>query len=400
MSSHEDTDALGSVREKQAAVFIFVVLSIIALCFMVFAVSMHRLISANNEMAEVINTAGMQRTLSQKLLSTVLLGENSQVSVEQVSNTLLENHEYLADFFETSGSKLDEQARDNIWNIFYQPPHSLFKTLSAYTEQVKDISAFDKLDLANLSLATDALIQAHDAVVLEYQLFNQRKVSSQTSLSMIGGSLFLLMLTLVGYFVMRPVSSLIINVEKRMLQAASIDPLSNLFNRRAFYSHAEGLLNLCQRNKKPVSLVAIDIDHFKNINDTYGHAVGDEVISHLSKAIKKNSRSSDLSARFGGEEFLLMLPETNLDEAANAFGEKIRKWILSNPYVNDGVVIPYTISVGVSEVFSFEDNLEFAMQRADSALYVAKEGGRNQVRTRMDNPEVVKDGSTERATNV
>ncbi len=161
---------------------------------------------------------------------------------------------------------------------------------------------------------------------------------------------------------------------------ASQDHMTKLYNRRYFSEISMKILELAKRNKKDLSVLMLDIDKFKNVNDTYGHHVGDDVIIALANVLKNLSRNSDVACRFGGEEFLILLPETNL-EGAYAIGEKIRK------HVEDLVIklenqetLKFTISAGVAQIdIENELNLEKTIQRADDALYEAKEGGRNKV---------------------
>ena len=161
---------------------------------------------------------------------------------------------------------------------------------------------------------------------------------------------------------------------------ASQDHMTKLYNRRYFSEISTKVMQLAVRNKKPLSVLMLDIDKFKNINDTYGHPVGDEVIISLANTLKDISRQSDIACRFGGEEFLILLPETSA-QGAMVIGEKIRKKVeelVISPQNN--IHIKFTISIGVSE-FKPDDelNLELSIHRADEALYEAKKGGRNRV---------------------
>lgn len=124
----------------------------------------------------------------------------------------------------------------------------------------------------------------------------------------------------------------------------------------------------------------IDIDKFKKINDTYGHHIGDIVIISLANTLKELSRKSDVVCRFGGEEFLILLPETDI-VGADSIAEKIRKSVEETLVdIEEEQRLKYTISTGISEVkIKEETNLEETIQRADEALYKAKEGGRNRV---------------------
>ena len=161
---------------------------------------------------------------------------------------------------------------------------------------------------------------------------------------------------------------------------ASQDHMTKLYNRRYFSEISTTILELAIRHQKPLSLMMIDIDKFKKINDTYGHHIGDIVIISLANTLKELSRKSDIVCRFGGEEFLILLPETDI-VGADSIAEKIRKSVEETLVdIEEDQRLKYTISTGISEVkIKEETNLEETIQRADEALYKAKEGGRNRV---------------------
>lgn len=167
---------------------------------------------------------------------------------------------------------------------------------------------------------------------------------------------------------------------KSLKLQASQDHMTKLYNRRYFSDISLTIMQLAKRNKKELSILMIDIDKFKRINDIYGHPVGDEVIIALANVFKDFTRVSDIACRFGGEEFLILLPETSAD-GAYSIGEKIRKYV-ENLIIDteNNKVLNFTISIGVSEFdISNENNLEKTIERADEALYEAKESGRNRV---------------------
>jgi diguanylate cyclase (GGDEF)-like protein/PAS domain S-box-containing protein len=170
------------------------------------------------------------------------------------------------------------------------------------------------------------------------------------------------------------------NKEKSLKMLASIDPLTKLYNRRSFSEMASHLFNLAKRDKESISLVMVDIDNFKNINDTYGHKIGDDVIILVSSILLTMSRESDIVARFGGEEFLMLLPKTDI-QGAVTIAEKIRAKIEeSSLSIDKDKEIKFTISLGVSEVFiKNETDIEAGIKRADDALYKAKRNGKNKV---------------------
>ena len=170
------------------------------------------------------------------------------------------------------------------------------------------------------------------------------------------------------------------NKEEELKQLAATDSLSKLYNRRYFSKISENIFAFSKRESNPLSLIMIDIDNFKKINDNFGHNTGDKVIIDISQKLLNTQRKSDIICRFGGEEFVVLLPNTKLEDAKN-IAEKIR-FILENNTLNINEVldIKYTISSGVSNVdFSKDENIEAVLKRADEALYLAKNNGKNQV---------------------
>ena len=157
---------------------------------------------------------------------------------------------------------------------------------------------------------------------------------------------------------------------------ASTDALTGLNNRRAFFEKAGTMLDYCRRESLPISVIMLDIDFFKKINDEYGHAIGDKALQHVAHVLQRNLRASDVSCRFGGEEFALLLPNTGDDEAAIT-AEKMRSLIDSSPAVILGnQQLKITASFGVSDA---GENLDELLNHADEAMYKAKNNGRNKI---------------------
>ncbi|MEA3314375.1 MAG: diguanylate cyclase, partial [Campylobacterota bacterium] len=169
-------------------------------------------------------------------------------------------------------------------------------------------------------------------------------------------------------------------LQEELRVLASTDHMTKLYNRRYFTKISEHTLDLAKRDKNDISIIILDIDKFKNINDTYGHQIGDEVIIELANRLTQLQRKSDIICRYGGEEFVILLPNTSI-EAAFEVAQKIRKDIeLLSIKVDNNKELKVTISLGVSQV-SFDDeiNIEPSLKRADNALYNAKDNGRNMV---------------------
>lgn len=168
---------------------------------------------------------------------------------------------------------------------------------------------------------------------------------------------------------------------------ARLDPLTGINNRRAFYSIAIPLWNVTQRHGRDVSILIMDIDRFKDINDTNGHACGDEVLRATTQIITETMRDQDVAARWGGEEFIVLLPETGLEQATT-FAERLRLSIAASQIQCGRRTIGITASFGVAARSGRETCLDELITSADSFLLIAKHSGRNRVRPEQnDNSE-------------
>jgi diguanylate cyclase (GGDEF)-like protein len=169
---------------------------------------------------------------------------------------------------------------------------------------------------------------------------------------------------------------------KLMLESerAFTDPLTSLANRRAFDERLEHVLNQCDRYNESVSLILADIDHFKRVNDSYGHFAGDEVLRSVAQVIGSSVRTIDLVARYGGEEIAILLPKTGLDGARD-LAERLRRQIANTPVEIRGEEVSVTASFGIACYPETSDDRRVLFTNADAALYEAKASGRNQVKS-------------------
>ena len=166
---------------------------------------------------------------------------------------------------------------------------------------------------------------------------------------------------------------------KELEHFALTDPLTSLPNRRAFMEAATQHIVQSQADpKRKLSLAVVDIDHFKRINDRFGHPAGDEVIKEVGQRAIAALRKHDFVGRIGGEEYGVILPRADLDTACTVC-ERLREAIAGSPIVRNDAIIPFTASIGIAE-FRADDDIDHLLARADAALYEAKTGGRNQVR--------------------
>lgn len=165
---------------------------------------------------------------------------------------------------------------------------------------------------------------------------------------------------------------------RRIKRMAENDELTGLYARRFFMDAFQKEINRAKRYDHSLSLVIIDIDFFKDVNDEHGHQVGDEVLEKLGDIIRDKTRESDVAARYGGEEFAVLLPETNLS-SAQTLAERINRSVSNQPFETSAGELAITVSIGVSALKHASDETDDVLRRADEALYESKSSGRDQV---------------------
>jgi diguanylate cyclase (GGDEF)-like protein/PAS domain S-box-containing protein len=166
--------------------------------------------------------------------------------------------------------------------------------------------------------------------------------------------------------------------QEELRQQATTDELTRVSNRRHFLELAHSEIKRAVRLNRPPAIALIDIDHFKQINDSFGHAAGDQALIAFTKICQKHIREIDVFARFGGDEFVLLLPETNQEQAYEVV-ERVRLALTTQPIDLDGKPVALTISAGISSLSGDQESTDTLLGQADQALYRAKETGRNNV---------------------
>jgi len=167
--------------------------------------------------------------------------------------------------------------------------------------------------------------------------------------------------------------------ELELRELAATDALTTLPNRRHFMTRiAAELTRIKGLGGRGSAVLMCDLDHFKHINDTFGHAIGDGVLQHFAKMLRAQLREIDLVGRIGGEEFAVVLPDTDI-ERARVFARGVQRRIADTPYSSGGRPIPLTVSIGISDLHTMDDDAELALSRSDRALYFAKQRGRNRI---------------------
>ncbi len=169
-----------------------------------------------------------------------------------------------------------------------------------------------------------------------------------------------------------------VHYHEEIYRLMTVDGLTQIFNRRYFNEALEREVNRAKRYERVLSLIAFDIDHFKDVNDTHGHLVGDNLLRHLASGVKSRLRREDIFARTGGEEFAILLPEVAV-EGARITAEKVRAIVESTPLKYENEIVRCTVSLGISVMLPEDASPEELYKRADERLYEAKQGGRNRV---------------------
>ncbi len=207
-------------------------------------------------------------------------------------------------------------------------------------------------------------------VVIQCELEGQGKLTRALLLNLLFCAVVVAMVLLI---INRTLSLYQLDIE----EMATIDKLTGLYNRQAFDMLFDSLILDLKRVPDELSLLLLDIDHFKKINDEHGHLAGDAVLKHIARLIISRLRETDIKCRWGGEEFILLLKGCDLETAVN-MAEELRLGIMNHPLILDGKNLAVTVSVGVA-VFHQKDDRDELIRRADKALYAAKANGRNQV---------------------
>ncbi|HCR9768615.1 TPA: cellulose biosynthesis regulator YedQ [Citrobacter koseri] len=287
----------------------------------------------------------------------------------------------------------------------YQLYDYQLRLLATSTPEKRQVNTFDDLELA--LLANDIEHDTHggirmgsryiswerldhfDGVLLRVHTLREGVQGAFGSISIALGLLWALftMMLLISWVVIRKMVSNMFVLQSSLQWQAWHDPLTRLYNRGALFERARVLIQRCHEQRQPFSVIQIDLDHFKSVNDRFGHQAGDRVLSHAAGLISGTIRSHDLAGRVGGEEFCIVLPGTTLVQAAQ-IAERIRQRVNDKEIlIAKGTTLRISASLGVSGVQENGDyDFEQLQSLADRRLYLAKQAGRNQVCVRDDHP--------------
>lgn len=205
---------------------------------------------------------------------------------------------------------------------------------------------------------------------------NVFEINSQTTSN---SAILVLLLLIAGVFNFTCLALLLLRYLSQLRNLTFKDPLTGLHNRRSFDEHVASIWSSFQHDFIPVTVSVIDLDNFKQINDQYGHAIGDDVLKLTAKLMKENAREQDIIARFGGEEFVIVLPGTTVDKARIMLERLRHKLETTEMDSRNGNSISITCSIGLSALGKSDEDFNMAIKRADAYMYEAKKLGRNQL---------------------
>jgi len=305
--------------------------------------------------AQIINESGIIRGTIQKVVKL----ETNKINSDQyihIVDTLLEKNLH-------PDSILEKHGHDNFIN-------ELTKVRDNW--QIIKKLIYDYREIDNFKLKNEILQKSKENWKFSNNTTGVAQFNAelkQEQFSQIYYRLFLDFILVISILI-----TIYLLVKLKLEEQARIDPLTKIYNRHVFYENIEIEISSSRRHGYPLSIVLIDIDFFKKINDSYGHDEGDRVLIEFAKLINTHIRKEDTLCRFGGEEFIIITPHVTVEQA-KIFSEKLRSAIEHNNFGKVGIV---TASIGVTTL-NKSDTIETFFKRVDEAVYLSKENGRNRV---------------------
>jgi diguanylate cyclase (GGDEF)-like protein len=374
--------------ERRLTVAYLLALTIVALLTVVSHLTLEHALRTHDGSAAVINISGRQRMLSQRIASLAAqyaLGDAGiRPSLQAALVQFEAAHRRLIDGDASMGLPPAE-ASPELRAIYFGGPDPLDTQVGRFCAETSAVlalapgaPAMKPILAALFAQAQSRLLTGLERVVTAHQRTSEAQLRrlrqiQDTTLTVI---LVTLMIEALGIF--RPMVRRISRYAGQLITLATVDSLTGLLNRRSFFERGEAAYADARRGQRPLSVLMIDADHFKRINDTHSHAAGDAVLRALAATLRQEVRGADLVARIGGEEFAVLLPEAGLVSAQQT-AERLRSVIASRPVRFASGDIALTVSIGLAVGAGVDSDLASLLARADRALYAAKANGRDRI---------------------
>ena len=348
-----------------------------------------------DSVATIVNTSGKQRMLSQRI--TIYGGKLASAPNEEAATPLAEEIIELRNLFESNHLKImnlgaeyggDDSLTDGSIKVYFGGRYMLDDRIRAFLENIDALLAAEPSDraarLKPIEVATDGpLLIALDAAVTQFERDAKASIVGAVEVHLVMLCIVMLILLAELLLIFRPLANAVETrtrelreARDEMSHAALHDQLTGLPNRRLLNEILTTTLAQSQRMQKPMTVCHLDLDFFKAINDTHGHAVGDAVLQHAADLLRQTVRNSDFVARVGGDEFVVVDCLLGDENGAMVMANRIIEQ-LSKPFMVAGIECRIGASIGIAKYHPEDENLEAVMHRADIALYRAKELGRN-----------------------
>ena len=390
---NERVGAVGIASFRKATLVYAGALALIATLSMITNVMVDAIVQRQEATARIVNISGRQRMLSQRIAMMAL--ELAQARTAEMRQAIGSDLAVAIDLMDASHAALSQGSKEqglssdksaDVRAIYAEAPHQLNGQVTSYLDHARLLIAQPAEERQASAHLNDLLASAHGPILQGLDAaVKQHEIESETSIR----SLRRILLTLVGMmlatlaaeaiFIFRPLFRKLEAAHVKLLDAARTDPLTGCMNRRYLMEAAAREVARAKRSGSILSVMMLDIDHFKKINDTYGHGVGDEALLSLVGTVLGNIRASDMLGRIGGEEFAVLLPDTAEDQAGQV-ALKLRESVEALEIKSSaGHVFKMTTSIGLAQLHLGEEDFLAALERADKALYKAKQSGRNRV---------------------
>lgn|GEM_PF-6506827 len=354
---------------------------------------------SQSDHAGIINLAGKQRMLSQRIAGRILEAsgqEDPRVgfigSIYADINDMDDAHGRLTG---KSSDGVDKTLSPRITDLYFGDAPNVDSRVENFLGEARALMSAieDGEAIAQgrvekfVGSAQGRLLLSLDKVVAQYQKDSEARLDQMRLLNVLLFFIAVAVILAELFLVFRPLAKRLDEAQQQLQDLAQTDPLTGCWNRRALMQGGAMLLALAHRHKRPLCVIMGDIDRFKSVNDTYGHGAGDVVIREFARTCIDSLRDHDILGRYGGEEFVIVLPDTALERAV-AVAERVRKRVESERIETEGATLSITSSFGVAQLNGDDEDLQGLIDRADQALYAAKEGGRNQVQRWNPAPKV------------